>query len=165
MPAGADTMKKNKRRGTKVVALAAALVLAGGAAFAWWTAGGSGTGSASTGDVAGITVNQTSTITGLYPGGSAVSLAGNFTNGNSGAVHVAQVSVAVQDGWSVQADTAKPACTAGDFVLVQPAATNADVPSGTGVSSWGGASIRLTNSAANQDNCKNVSVPLVYSSN
>ena len=61
MPAVADTMKKNKRRGTKVVALAAALVLAGGAAFAWWTAGGSGTGSAATGSVSALTVVQTST--------------------------------------------------------------------------------------------------------
>jgi hypothetical protein len=155
---------KTKRR-TKVVALTAALVLAGGAAFAWWTAGGSGTGSAATGDVTGITINQTSTITGLYPGGPAVPLAGNFTNTNSGAVHVAQVSVAVQAGWNVRADTTKPACTGGDFVLTQPDPTDADVPAGTNVASWAGASIRLTNAATNQDNCKGVAVPLVYSSN
>lgn len=161
----AVTETKKNRRATKVVALTAALVVAGGAAFAWWTAGGSGTGSASTGNVTGITINQTSTIAGLYPGGPAVPLAGTFTNTNSGPVHVAQVSVAVDGAWSEQADTGKPECTAGDFVLVQPAATDADVPSGTGVSAWAGASIRLTNSAANQDNCKNVSVPLVYSSN
>ena len=71
MPAGADTMKKNKRRATKVVALAAALVVAGGAAFAWWTAGGSGTGSASTGNVSGLTVVQTSVGQPAWRPGSA----------------------------------------------------------------------------------------------
>ena len=117
MAAHADTKKhNNKRRGAKIVALTAALVVAGGAAFAWWTAGGAGTGSASTGNVTGITINQTGTITGLYPGGSPVALAGTFTNTNAGPVRVAQVSVAVQAGWSVQADLAKPACTASDIV-------------------------------------------------
>ncbi len=162
MPAVAD---KKKRRVTKVVALAAALVVAGGAAFAWWTAGGSGTGTAATGNVAGITINQTSSISGLYPGGPAAPLAGNFTNANSGPVYVAQVSVAVQAGWSAQANAAKPACTAADFALVQPGVTNAEVPSGTAVSGWTGGSIQLVNAAANQDNCKAVSVPLVYTSN
>ena len=163
MPALAD--KKNKRRATKVVALAAALVVAGGAAFAWWTAGGAGTGSAATGNVTGITINQTSSVADLYPGGPAATLSGTFTNTNSGPVYVAQVSVAVQAGWSAQANAAKPACTAADFALVQPTATGAEVPSGTGVSSWGGGSIQLVNASANQDNCKAVSVPLVYTSN
>jgi hypothetical protein len=155
---------KTKRR-TKVVALTAALVLAGGAAFAWWTAGGSGTGSAATGNVTGITINQTSTVSGLYPGGPAAALSGTFTNTNSGSVYVAQVSVAIQGGFSAQADGAKPACTASDFTLVQPAATNAEVVSGAGVGSWSGGSIKLLDAAANQDNCKGVTVPLVYTSN
>jgi hypothetical protein len=46
--------------------------------------------------------------------------------------------------------------------LVQPAATNDEVVSGD---TWGGASIQLVDSATNQDNCKGVNVPLVYSSN
>ena len=163
MPAVAD--RKNKRRATKVVALTAALVVAGGAAFAWWTAGGSGTGSASTGTVTGITVNQTSSIAGLYPGGPLAPLAGDFTNTNSSPVYVAQVSVAVQTGWSAQANGSKPACTAADFALVQPGPTGLEVPSGTNVSGWSGGSIQLIDAAANQDNCKSVTVPLVYTSN
>jgi hypothetical protein len=165
MPALADKKKTTKRRAIKVVAMAGTLVVAGGAAFAWWTAGGSGTGSASTGTVSGITVNQTSTIAGLYPGGPAVALAGDFSNTNSGPVHVAQIAVAVQTDWTVQGDATKPACTAADLVLVQPTVTNADVASGSHVSAWSGASIRLANSATNQDNCKNITVPLVYTSN
>ena len=59
MPAPADT-RRTRGAATKVVALAAALVVAGGAAFACWTAGGSGTGSAATGNVSALTVVQTS---------------------------------------------------------------------------------------------------------
>ena len=40
---------KNRKRGLKVVAVAGGLVLVGGVAFAYWTQGGTGTGSASTG--------------------------------------------------------------------------------------------------------------------
>ena len=150
-----------------VVGTAATAIVAAGAgvAFAYWTPGGSGTGSAATGNVAGITINQTSTIAGLYPGGTPATLAGDFTNTNSSAVMVKQITVGIQAGWSSQTDTSKPACTAGDFALVQPAATNAEVPAGTHTGSWGGASIALTDTANNQDNCQNVSVPLVYSSN
>jgi hypothetical protein len=165
MPAEANTKNRTKKRATKIVALTAALVVAGGAAFAWWTAGGSGTGSAATGTVNGITINQTSSIAGLYPGGPAATLAGTFTNANSGPVRVAQVSVAITTGWTAKADATKPACTTADFTLVQPGATNAEVPSGTGVGSWGAGSIQLVNAASNQDNCKGVTVPLVYTSN
>ena len=165
MPAEADKKNNTKKRAIKVVAIAAALVVAGGAAFAWWTAGGSGNGNASTGNVTGITINQTSSIGGLYPGGPAGPLAGNFTNSNSGPVYVSQVSVAVLPGWSVQANVAKPPCTGADFTLVQPGVTNAEVPSGPNVSGWTGGSIALVNAASNQDNCKAVSVPLVYTSN
>jgi hypothetical protein len=33
------------------------------------------------------------------------------------------------------------------------------------VGAWGGGSIQLVNATSNQDNCKSVTVPLVYSSN
>ena len=154
-------------RKKKVLAFftAGLVLVGGGAAFAYWTTSGTGTGTVATGTNVGITVNQTSTITGLYPDGPVVALAGNFTNTNSGPAYVAQVAVAVDPAWSARADAGKPACTADDFVLVQPTATNADVPAGTGVGSWAGASIRLANLGTNQDNCKSVTVNLVYSSN
>ena len=161
MPANADTMK-NKRRGIKVVAVAAALVVAGGAAFAYWTAGGSGTGAADTGTSANVTIAQdTFPADALYPGGPAIPLSGKFINPNNGPVHVAQVPVALDPLWSV--GTTLP-CTAGDFTLVQPTRTNADVLAND-TSTWGGASIQMLNSSTNQDNCKNVQPPLVYTSN
>ncbi len=160
--------KKNKRRRRTIIAIGVGAVVAAagaGTAFAYWSTSGSGTGSAAVGTNTAITVNQTSTVAGLYPGGPAVALAGNFTNTASGNQYVGQVTVAVQSGWSSKTDTTKPACTSADFTLVQPTATNAEIASGTNVGAWGGASIAMVDAATNQDNCKTVSVPLVYTSN
>jgi hypothetical protein len=60
-------LKFTKRRATVVLGVIAVLVVAG-AAIAYWTAGGSGTGSAATASGAGsLTVNQTGTLTAMYP--------------------------------------------------------------------------------------------------
>jgi hypothetical protein len=155
-------MFKNKRK-LKVVAVAAALVIAGGAAFAYWTSTGTGSGAADTSAGGGVTIVQTAfTADALYPGGPAVALSGTFTNPNPGPVYVGQVSVAITPAWSV--GTGTPPCTPADFVLVQPTATNADVLVDD-TSTWSGASIRMLNTGANQDNCKNVQPPLNYTSN
>ena len=156
---------KKKRTKTKILAVTAALVVAGGAAFAYWTAGGSGTGTADTGTVVGVTIVQTAVAAdALYPGGSPVALSGTFNNSNSGPVYVSQVTVAVDPSWSEQDDAGKPACTAADFTLVQPTATNGQVLVDD-TSTWGGGSIVMINAATNQDNCKGQTVPLVYTSN
>lgn len=142
------------------------VVLAGGGvAFAYWSTTGTGTGSAAVGTSTAITVNQTSTVSGLVPGGPAAALSGNFTNTNAASVRVAQVTVAIKADWSSQTDTTKPKCSATDFTLVQPTATNAEIPAGTAVGAWSGGSIAMVNAATNQDNCKTVTVPLVYTSN
>jgi hypothetical protein len=161
------TMRKFSKKQYLAAGATAALIVGGaGVAFAYWTNSGSGTGSASTGTNTSITVNQTSSVAGLYPGGPAAGLSGNFTNTNSSKVFVHSVTVAIQTGWSSNAvDASQPACTAADFTLGQPGLVDAEVAPGTG-GSWSGGSIALNdNPTANQDNCKNVSVPLVYSSN
>jgi hypothetical protein len=144
-----------------VTVLIAALASIG--AYAYWTQGGSGTGSASTGTSSSITVNQTSASTGLYPGGS-VALSGDFTNGNASPVYVSSVTASVT-AFSSQSDGGKPACTQADFSISGTATVNAQVPVGSGVGSWSGLSLNMTNSGANQDNCKNVSVPIAYTAN
>jgi hypothetical protein len=161
------TMFKITKKKALVAGIATVVIVGGAsAALAFWTTSGAGTGSASTGNVVGITVNQTSTVSGLYPNGPAAGLSGDFTNTNSGAVYVHQVTVAIESGWSSNiVDVSQPACTASDFTLVQPTPTNAEVASGSPVGAWGGASIFLKDTATNQDNCKDVSVNLVYTSN
>ena len=106
---------------------------------------------------------QTSVITGLYPGGPAVALSGNFNNTNPGAVYVGTVTAALA---SVTGSVGTPACTIADYTLASPAATvNADIASGSGVGAWSGPTIQLKNLATNQDACKNASVNLSYTSN
>ena len=140
MPALADT--KNKRRGIKVVAVAAALVVAGGAAFAYWTAGGSGTGSASTGSVSALTVVQTSVVTGLTPGTPAQTLSGTFNNPNTGPVYVSSVSVSISSVVKAVGAPAGP-CTAADYVITgSPLAIGAEVLAND-TSTWSGAADRV----------------------
>ena len=143
--------------GVMVVAVAASI-----GAYAYWTASGSGSGSATTGTTVGITVNQTSVNTALYPGGTTA-LSGNFTNTNASPVYVAAVSASVT-AFSSQGDLSKPACTQADFTITGTAPVAAQVPVGTG-GSWSGLSLNMTNAGTNQDNCKSITVPITYTSN
>jgi hypothetical protein len=159
-------MQITKKRGAAVGAAAALCLIAGTSAFAYWTTTGSGSGSAATGTTSPVTITTTSAaITGLYPGGPAVPLAGKFNNPNPGAVYVNQVTVGVSSISTPQANGSLPACTAADFTLVQPGATAAEIAAGNAVGSWTGASIAMKDTAANQDNCKSVTVNLSYTSN
>jgi hypothetical protein len=123
-------------------------------AYAYWTITGSGAGTAGTGTPVAVVVNQTSSATGLYPGGS-VALSGNFNNPNSGAVYVASVTATVQT-FSSQADNAKPACTQADFTVTGSSNTPGSIAAGNAVGSWSGLTLTLGNSGTNQDNCKSL---------
>src|SRR5205823_8540943 len=66
----------------RAVAAAAAIAIAGGgmAAYAYWTGSGTGSGAASATTPSALTVNQTTSVTGLFPGATAVTLSGTFDN-------------------------------------------------------------------------------------
>ena len=141
---------------------AVALVV-GGLAYAYWTQGGTGSGSATNGTTSAITVNQTSTATGLYPGGPAVTLSGSFTNPNAHSVSISSITAAVHT-LNSQTDSGKPACTAADFAIGGSSGASV-VPAGTGVGSWTGLTVRMLDNSLNQDNCKNVSITIDYTAN
>lgn len=158
------THAKKKNRKKSVWLIAAALLLgAGGTAYAYWTAGGSGTGTASTGTTSAVTVVQTSTVTDLQPGGSAQTLSGTFNNPNSGPVYVGTVTASIA---SVTKAGGAPAgtCDATDYTLTNAAMTvAAEVPAGNAQGAWTGATIAFNNKAAvNQDACKGATVNLSY---
>jgi hypothetical protein len=142
-----------------VTGVAAAGVMVG-VAFAYWTVTGSGTGSATTGSGTALTVNQTVAPTGLYPGGAAA-LSGNFDNHNAGQVYVTAVTASVT-AFTAQADPNKPACTQADFAITGTANVGAEIASGNGVGAWSGLSLGMTDRGTNQDNCKNITVPIAY---
>ena len=137
--------------GAAIVGLASA-----GIAYAYWTTSGTGSGTATTGTVVGITVNQTTSPAGLYPGGPAQPIAGNFDNSNSGAVYVASVSAAL--------GTLPTGCLPADFTIAGTALVNANVAAGTGVGSWSGLTITMNNTGVSQNACKASSIPLVLTS-
>jgi len=146
---------------TATVVLAVVVVVAtAGLAFAYWTATGSGSGSADTGSASSVTVKQTVSPTGLYPGGT-VALSGNFDNPNPGKVYITAVTASVSS-FSARADGTKPACTQADFTITGTAPVGAEIASGNGVGSWSGLSLNMTDAGTNQDNCKGITVPITY---
>ena len=141
------------------IVLVVASLCIGGVAFAYWTNTGSGAGTASTGSNASITVNQTSTVSGLAPGLAAQALSGTFDNPNTSPVYVTSVTATVTG-------TDQVGCGATDYTIAGTATVNAQVPAGTSVGSWSGLTIQFNNkTAVNQNACKNAVVSIAYTSN
>lgn len=156
-------MFKIEKKKTKLTAGAAAVVLVGsGVAFAYWTTGGSGSGSAPTGDAIALVANQTVVLNAMYPGDSPQTLSGNFDNDNDGPVYVQSVTVSIAS--VTKGGNPADGCSADDYTIVDPVMTVADeVPVGDGVGTWDGATIQFNNSeTVNQDGCKNATVNLAY---
>jgi hypothetical protein len=152
-------MRRISKRTTAIL-VAFVLVIAGaGIAFAYWTSGGGGTGSAETGTSEAIIVNQTSVVTGMGPGVAPQALSGDFTNNSTTNAHVDTVTAeigAITGGDGV--------CDADNYAIAgSPMTVNADLPPGDPVGAWTGATIAFVNDpAVNQDGCKNASVAIVY---
>ena len=168
-----------KKRFVLPLAAVSVLALAGGA-YAYFSAQGNGTGSASVGKSSPFTVGETGTPTGgpLYP--DAAIGTGNIhtdnytvTNPSSGNENLNKVviSIATATGgtWSSQADPNEPACTAGDFSVggqaVGHAWTDASLAQdfAAGASHSGTVTVQMIDDGANQDNCQSVTVPLYFS--
>lgn len=154
-------MKFTKKR-IVVAAVAALVLIPAGTAFAYWTVGGSGSGTATTGTSADITVNQTSTLNAMYPGDTAQTLSGDFDNTNSGPVYVGTVTVSI-DSVTKATGAAAGTCDATNYTLSNPVMTvGHEVASGTSVDSWSGATIKFNNKTTSQDGCKGATVNLTY---
>ena len=147
---------KNKKK-TSIIAIFLVLAVAGGA-YAYWTAGGTGTGDVETGTAVELVANQTSIMTEMYPGDSPQTLSGDFDNDNEGPVYVTSVTAAITD-----VTGGDGVCAAADYTLASPVMTvGAEVAAGLGVGAWTGATIQFNNTGANQDGCKNATVTLTY---
>jgi hypothetical protein len=151
-------LKFTKRRGLVLLGVIAAVVVAG-AAIAYWTAGGTGTSTASTASGAGsLTVNQTSTLSAMYPGDTPQALSGDFTNPTGADVYVDHVSVVVS---SVTGGAGS--CDPTDYKIVgSPMTVGARVPSGSPSGSWSGATIQFNDKDADQNGCKGATAHLSY---
>lgn len=134
------------------------MVLSGGAAYAYWSAGGSGSSTAGSGTNSSITVNQNSVVTGLAPGLAPQTLSGNFDNPNASLVYVTAVTAMVSG-------TSIVGCGPTDYTIAGAANVNAEIPAGNGVGAWTGLTIAFNNKAGvDQSICKDAEVTIAYTS-
>ena len=156
-------MFSSKKKQLGMIFAIVALAALSTAAYAYWTAGGSGTGSGAAGGTVGLIPNQTTTLNPMFPGDSPQTISGNFDNSNSGPVFVTSVTASIA---SVTKALGAPAgtCDATDFTLTDPVmAVGAEVAPGVGVGAFTGAKIQFNNKAAvNQDACQEATVTLSY---
>jgi hypothetical protein len=157
-------MNLNRKAAIVAAGGVAVVALSATAAFAYWTTSGSGTGTAATGKDSGVAITQDGSITNLVLDGTATV---NFTVTNSAAnpQYVSSVSVVVDPKWSAQANLNLPACTASDFSLGTVTWKSQDLAANGGHDSGSVSLTLVDNPAANQDNCKNATVKLLFSSN
>jgi hypothetical protein len=156
-------MRINLKSKKVLAAGLAVTVFSGGAAYAYWTAAGTGSGKAAAASgTTALTVNQTTVVTPMYPGDSPQTLSGTFGNANTGLVYVTSVTVSIA---SVKNATGADivGCTAADYALTGPTMTVAkEVAPGNPSGAWTGATIQFKNTGANQDACKSATVNLAY---
>ena len=152
------------RTTTKIAAAvggAALAVATAGTAYAYWTTTGNGSGSATTGTSSSFAVTTDAATGGpLTPGGPTATIAFHITNNNSGVQRLQAVAVSVKnaDGTTW---TSVTGCSAADYSVGTPSFTAGDVASGATVN--GTVTISMNNLNANQDGCKNATVPLYIS--
>lgn len=145
------------RRRPAVIALISlvSVVGIGTAAYAYWTSQGTGTGSATTGEVDSVTVTQTGAPEGLYPGGPAVALAGTIVNDNDSDVTVGALTAVVSDGGN-------DGCEADDFVIEGTATLGSSLIQENSSTTWTGLTVRLAETGVNQDACQNTEITITY---
>ena len=128
-------------------------------AYAFWSSTGSGTGTATTGDVSNFTVSIDSSPSGLYPGGPAQDVDWSVTNNDNSKDSFSSATLTI--------DSVDPvACDASNFTVTSPSVSNV-VLDGTGgandSASYTGTdagTIKLDETGSNQDDCKNATVNL-----
>lgn len=142
---------------------AIAVIAVGTAAFAYWTTSGSGSGSADAGTTSGLTVNQSTTLTAMFPGDSAQTISGTFDNPNAGPAYVGTVTASITSVTKA-AGAVAGTCDASDFTLATPVMTvGAEIPAGTAQGAWTGATLKFNDkTTTNQDACKSATVNLGY---
>jgi hypothetical protein len=157
-----------KRRVAALFSVIAVLAMAG-AAFAYFTSsgGGSGTGSVGTSQ-SDIVVHQTSTVSNLLPGGPSEPLSGTLENTGSSNEYVTAVTAAVTGVSGGQTLAGHEACTAGMFQVTGTSTPGEDVKAGSstlvggGATSWSGLNVQLNDDGNNQDNCQGASITITY---
>jgi hypothetical protein len=149
-------MKLNYRKPAVVAAIVGGvLAVSGTAAYAYWTAQGTGTGTAGTAAASQPLTIAQDTFSGsaLTPGGVAQAINGTITNPNTFTVPITLTAAPA-------VDSAHAGCLPA-WYTVTLASPPSSVPAG-GTASFGG-TVALTNlPGTNQDACKGATVTITY---
>jgi hypothetical protein len=145
-------VKKSRKKA--VVAASIALVLVGGAAFAYWTMRGDGIGSAST-KADGQALVITQDVPGAIAPGDTIGLNGTIRNPNSTSVRL---------GTLVPRITSAGGSKMADFKLAGKSITDATIIPGNKTILWSGLTLQYVDSATEaQNDGMNATVSLAYS--
>ncbi|HXE44092.1 MAG TPA: hypothetical protein VN635_02735 [Conexibacter sp.] len=143
-------MRKLMRKRILVPVVAIAAIALAGIAFAYFTASGSGSGRATVGSAAGVTIDNVSFDSTLYPGGSTV-VRFTITNGSSDtAVQVGNVVADTSYG-TTGVDGLDPRCDASAFTFAD-VTVNREIPAGGTYDATG--TLRFADTGSSQDACQ-----------
>lgn len=142
-------MRKLMRKRILVPVTAIMALALAGIAIAYFTAGGTGSGTATVGADAGVSITNVTFDEALYPGGSTTV---RFTVNNLSADTPVQIGDVVADSIVTAAG-----CDAADFSFA-PVAIDAELAA-SGSDDYTG-TLSMANTSANQDACKGTSVDL-----
>jgi hypothetical protein len=149
-------MQKVLRKRILVPVVAIAALAVAGIAVAYFTASGTGSGTATVGSAAGVTIDGVTIADALYPGGSA-SVRFTITNASSSTdVQVDKVVADTSEG--TNGISGLPSgCDPADFSFGDVTVNESILANG---STNGTGTLRLANTNANQDACQGASLTL-----
>jgi len=151
--------RTNKRLAVIVVA-GALVVIGGGAAYAYWTSTGVGSGTATTGTSVEFVVASSAATGGpLTPGGPSQTVGFTVANPGTGSQQLSSVVVTVAnaDGTTWNSVTG---CSASDYTIGTPVVSYGEIaPSGI---TSGTVTITMDDDPVDQDGCKLALVPLYF---
>lgn len=146
-------MRKLMRKRILVPVVAIAALAVAGIAVAYFTASGTGSGTATVGSAAGVTITNVTFDSTLYPGGSTTV---RFTINNGSSDTAVSVDKVVADtGAGTNGITGVTGnCLASDFTFGD-VTVGRSIAAGSSVDATG--TLRLADSSANQDDCQGAS--------
>jgi len=171
-----EEMKKLLSTKKRIAMAAGLLVVAIGAsaAFAYWTASGTGSGNATAGTDSGVKIQNVAFDGTLYPGTTVNVSFDILNNSSSTPVKVGKVvadqgtfdavhsTYAWPAGIEIDSTHATAGCLVGDFVYTAPAAYNHEIAASGDyvVSAPDGGTLKMNDTSSNQDACKTATVTL-----
>lgn len=147
-----------RKRALPVIVSAAVVLTAGGVAYAWYSASVAGTGTGSATPAAPSVQDVTfaaSTVTGMLPGGAAVTTTVTPHNPNAFSVHIAQKTVSVSSASGGACSSAEAALSGSAVMVAQTIPAGSDgIPFDLDVS--------MGETGASQDDCAGTPLTVTY---